>query len=205
MLENPRALAKHRRGRRQGGRLDMRRTALDWPTPTRSRPGASCWRRSRGFIGRSGACLGRPRHAIGDVSSLKALDGVHEGNDIRASLAYIRDRVGVPRDMSPSRRVGTGRTSACHEFAAALHPSRRWRGGVKYRVKGNLLAIAEYDGRIARSRHQTGLVENPSGALSGLCAPRSLRRVTKAPVIANRLMATPSRRALRLRPSPSEV
>ena len=55
-----------------------------------------------------GACLVGNCDTSIDVSSLKALDESMR-NDIRASLAYVRDRVGVPRDMSyPAARCLRG-------------------------------------------------------------------------------------------------
>jgi len=55
-----------------------------------------------------GACLVGNCDTSVDVSSLKALDESMR-NDIRASLAYVRDRVGVPRDMSyPAARCLRG-------------------------------------------------------------------------------------------------
>ena len=55
-----------------------------------------------------GACLVGNCDTSVDVSSLKALDE-NMRNDIRASLAYVRDRVGVPRDMSyPAARCLRG-------------------------------------------------------------------------------------------------
>ena len=55
-----------------------------------------------------GACLVGDCDTSIDVSSLKALDE-NMRTDIRASLAYVRDRVGVPRDMSyPAARCLRG-------------------------------------------------------------------------------------------------
>ena len=55
-----------------------------------------------------GACLVGNCDTSIDISSLKALDESMR-NDIRASLAYVRDRVGVPRDLSyPAARCLRG-------------------------------------------------------------------------------------------------